>query len=421
MIQMRAPNSTVIIVGTHFDAVEENLNRFPTDYLEILYKTIQERFVNIPDSDKKGLPRVVASLFISLKSKHNIKNLCNLIYQASLELKTSGRKSKLLTQKMPAIYLALEKIVVTLTDELRSKSTEPILKFIDFWNICSTRIAEEYGRNFRDEMEFRQAVNFLHENGIMIYFDDSTLGEYCFLDPPWLCGAITSSLSCKLGTGNHENSIISNMEILQVIKHFLLHSVTEPKKSILKNCIFKILSKFEAALPCQNKLYLISSSLPDEYLLRADYPGAKIRQRTKNSLFYLKWKSPTMISSMSPTKKSLFHRKIVRTFAGKHFGNYQRENNETGKMLKFEIPKNYEKKMIFIKHNPKKNLRRLMLMQYIPPGFWPRLITRILDDEKITQTIGKLFVVQSSEGTPLNTERRSSSPKFETGLLRRKF
>uniref|UniRef100_A0AC34QG93 Protein kinase domain-containing protein n=1 Tax=Panagrolaimus sp. JU765 TaxID=591449 RepID=A0AC34QG93_9BILA len=53
-------------------------------------------------------------------------------------------------------------------------------------------------------------------------------------------------------------------------------------------------------------------------------------------------------------------------------------------------------------------------MQYIPPGFWSRLITRILDDEKITQTIGKLFVVQSNDGTPLNTERRrSSSPKFE--------
>lgn len=32
-------------------------------------------------------------------------------------------------------------------------------------------------------------------------------------------------------------------------------------------------------------------------------------------------------------------------------------------------------------------------MQYIPPGFWPRLITRLLDDEKLCTIFSKIFLI----------------------------
>uniref|UniRef100_A0A1I7SKV9 HECT domain-containing protein n=1 Tax=Bursaphelenchus xylophilus TaxID=6326 RepID=A0A1I7SKV9_BURXY len=37
--------------------------------------------------------------------------------------------------------------------------------------------------------------------------------------------------------------------------------------------------------------------------------------------------------------------------------------------------------------------RRLYLLQYIPPGFWPRLTTRLLNDDKLAQIISGLFVL----------------------------
>lgn len=63
-IQARAPNSSVIIVGTHYDAVGHLL-----DYRQAsdLQKLIRDRFINIPDPEKVGLPRVIDSIEVSCK------------------------------------------------------------------------------------------------------------------------------------------------------------------------------------------------------------------------------------------------------------------------------------------------------------------------------------------------------------------
>uniref|UniRef100_A0A914YRE1 Protein kinase domain-containing protein n=1 Tax=Panagrolaimus superbus TaxID=310955 RepID=A0A914YRE1_9BILA len=350
-----------------------------------------------------------------------MRSLCNLLYQTAADLKTFGRKQKLLTQKIPSIYLALEVITVTLIDELRAKGSEPIMKFNDFWIYASGRIGEEFGRPFRDITEFRQALLFLHENGVIIYFEDSSLGEFCFLDPPWLYSALSSIISTKGGSSNaHENAITTNTDINAIVKQFINHSTTDSsRRSLLKQCIFRLLYRLEAALPCQNKLLIISSALPDEYLLRADYPGAKIKFKTKLSSFHLRWKPPTMTASMSPTKKpSFFHRKIVRTLANKHFEEKDSAVSADSGMTsvpKLKLQQPSIDKKIYVSQHPKKNLRRLFSMQYVPPGFWARLITRILDDEKVTSAISKLFVVHSSEGTPLSSARRRSSSPHNSG------
>lgn len=65
----------------------------------------------VPDADKKGLPRVVESLFVSSKTKQNIRVLCNLLYRTAYDIRTANSKERLLDQKIPASYLALEKVI----------------------------------------------------------------------------------------------------------------------------------------------------------------------------------------------------------------------------------------------------------------------------------------------------------------------
>ncbi|XP_063611108.1 leucine-rich repeat serine/threonine-protein kinase 1-like [Penaeus indicus] len=86
-IQARAPNSPVLIVGTHYDLVKE---KFPPSWSEDLQQMIRDRFINVIDADKLGLPRVLDTIEVSCKTRHNIKLLCNLIYDTVFSLKTPG-------------------------------------------------------------------------------------------------------------------------------------------------------------------------------------------------------------------------------------------------------------------------------------------------------------------------------------------
>lgn len=105
-IQSRAPNSPVIIIGTHYDIAY--------DQSEALQQYIRDKFINIVDAEKCGLPKVMETIEISCKTRHNIKMLCNLIYDVVFSLRSPGSKELLLEQRVPASYLALEDVVVQL-------------------------------------------------------------------------------------------------------------------------------------------------------------------------------------------------------------------------------------------------------------------------------------------------------------------
>lgn len=63
-IQARAPNSPVIIVGTHQDNVGTNISE---NEVTSLQQYIRERFIAVTDSEKIGLPKVMSSIEISCK------------------------------------------------------------------------------------------------------------------------------------------------------------------------------------------------------------------------------------------------------------------------------------------------------------------------------------------------------------------
>jgi hypothetical protein len=52
------------------------------------------RFINIVDAEKCGLPRVLDTIEVSCKTRHNIKLLCNLIYDTVFSLRPPGNKQE---------------------------------------------------------------------------------------------------------------------------------------------------------------------------------------------------------------------------------------------------------------------------------------------------------------------------------------
>lgn len=63
-IQARAPNSPVLIVGTHHDNIGEKISE---KEVATLQQYIRDRFIAVTDSEKIGLPKVMSSIEISCK------------------------------------------------------------------------------------------------------------------------------------------------------------------------------------------------------------------------------------------------------------------------------------------------------------------------------------------------------------------
>ena len=124
-IQARAPNSPVIIVGTHMDVVKDE---FPPSFSEYLQQRIREKFITIADPEKFGLPRVLESVEVSCKTRQNIRMLANLLYDTAFSLRSPGSSTKLLEQKVPATYLALEDVISNLALELRGQGHDPVVR-----------------------------------------------------------------------------------------------------------------------------------------------------------------------------------------------------------------------------------------------------------------------------------------------------
>ena len=85
--QARAPNSPVIIVGTHLDLITKK--KYPVNYLPDLQQLIYDKYMDHMEPEKSGLPRVIGRIEVSCKSRlmfnSHIDELVNMIWSIVLE------------------------------------------------------------------------------------------------------------------------------------------------------------------------------------------------------------------------------------------------------------------------------------------------------------------------------------------------
>lgn len=252
-IQARAPNSPVIIVGTHFDAVGES---FSAEKAEELQQIIREKFIAIPDAEKIGLPRVIDSIEISCRTMHNIRLLANIIYDTAFMLKSPGSKEPLLLQKIPASYIALEDIVNVISCNLRAAGLDPVLDAESYRKLVTEEMRLHNYKSFRDSAELNQATMFLHDNGVILHYDDATLRDYYFLDPQWLCDMLAHVVTVR------EINPFARSGIMKLDDLNLLFRNTNGGHSSNRSYIVSLLNKFEVALTWDSRTLLIPSLLP---------------------------------------------------------------------------------------------------------------------------------------------------------------
>ncbi|XP_057330472.1 leucine-rich repeat serine/threonine-protein kinase 1 [Microplitis mediator] len=337
-IQSRAPNSPVIIVGTHYDV--------SNDQSESLQQYIREKFINVVDAEKCGLPKVMETIEISCKTRHNIKMLCNLIYDVVFSLRSPGSKELLLEQRVPASYLALEDVVVQLAHDRKLSGCDPVLKADQYYAAVNNELHKLH-RSFRDPAELHQATLFLHENGIILHYDDATLRDLYFLDPQWLCDMLAHVVTIREINPFARCGIMKLDDIQHVFKSSTISSTDT------QGYIVSLLNKFEVALTWDYRTLLIPSLLPTEEDILRNNQFIKIPVKTRS--WHIRSKKITTPTMPSPS---------------------------------ISIDKNNKLNCsLTSRPQPDCSVTRLLLMSYFPSGFWSRLITRILADDAIVEIV----------------------------------
>ncbi|KAF6207493.1 hypothetical protein GE061_015939 [Apolygus lucorum] len=346
-IQARAPNSPVLIVGTHYDMMQEN---YPLSRAEDLQQLIRDRFINVVDAEKCGLPRVIDTIEVSCKTRHNIRILCNLVYDTVFSLRTPGSKTLLLQQCVPSSYLVLEDVIGQIVLERKHMKLDPVLTTEQYRNVVAS-----YHTNLRDSSELHQATLFLHENGVLLHYEDSTLKDLYFLDPQWLCDMLAHVVTVREINPFARNGVMRLDDLKHVFKSSNLGDVDT------KGYIVHLLNKFEVALTWDNRTLLIPSLLPTEDDIYTPSVRVKIPVRSRA------W--------ASRNKKASSNLNVSTSSLSSASEDTQQDYELTSR------------------NDPDVAIRRLLLLSYVPSGFWSRLITRLLADDTVIQIVREFFIV----------------------------
>ncbi|XP_035176852.1 leucine-rich repeat serine/threonine-protein kinase 2 [Oxyura jamaicensis] len=238
-IKARASTSPVILVGTHLDVSDEKQHK-------ACISKITRELLN-----KRGFPAIQNYHFVNAtEESDSIIRLRKIIIKESLHFKI--RDQPVVGQLIPDSYLELEKRI------LLERKNVPV----EFPVIDQKRLLElvQESQLQLDENELPHAIHFLNESGVLLHFQDPALQlrDLYFVDPKWLCKIMAQILTVKMeGFSKYPKGIVKRSDV----EKFLLKKSKFPK--IYMSQYFKLLEKFQIALPLGEDQLLIPSSLSD--------------------------------------------------------------------------------------------------------------------------------------------------------------
>ncbi|XP_006888261.1 PREDICTED: leucine-rich repeat serine/threonine-protein kinase 2 [Elephantulus edwardii] len=238
-IKARASSSPVILVGTHLDVSDEKQRK-------ACISKITKELLN-----KRGFPAIRDYHFVNATEESDaLAKLRKTIINESLNFKI--RDQPVVGQLIPDCYVELEKII------LSERKNVPV----EFPVIDRKRLLQLVKENHLqlDENELPHAVHFLNESGVLLHFQDPALqlSDLYFVEPKWLCKVMAQILTVKVeGYPKHPKGIISRRDV----EKFLSKKKRFPKNYMSQ--YFKLLEKFQIALPIGEEYLLVPSSLSD--------------------------------------------------------------------------------------------------------------------------------------------------------------
>ena len=245
-ISMRAPDSSVIVVGTHLDKVsKEDRQSGKIDNLLLKVEELTNQYHNL---------NVTKITVIGLKGHmENVNKLKDYIYNAAAEYKVN--KQCVMGQKIPSSYHTLDDKLSTIHHLVKEGKHEPIMHTAEFVKMVKDLNLVD----IQDDDELLTVTRFLHEVGSLLHYEDHkhNLDDLYFVDPRWLCDLMSMVVTVKERNPYIKEGILRSKNISLVFKDKRF-----PYKYF--NQYLTLLNRFEIALPLDKdyKRVLIPSMLP---------------------------------------------------------------------------------------------------------------------------------------------------------------
>ncbi|XP_047124993.1 leucine-rich repeat serine/threonine-protein kinase 2 isoform X2 [Hydra vulgaris] len=240
-IQIVAPYSKVILVGTHADkCIQENLqslNAFTKSFLH-----------------SSGFPTFHTTTTVDCTKENNtIVLLRKEIYKCIR--KFMFEETPNLEKMVPQSYVKLENFIFRKAKTLQRSGELPMLS-----KKSLHQDSINHGLQLETD-EFNRALMFLAETGSILNFKDPfyDLKNYIFIDPQWFC-----QMMARVVTIKEINPYITQGGILSKPDSFKLFPEPCFTQHFLE-LFFRLLQRFEVLLPISQDEYLVTSKLQSSF------------------------------------------------------------------------------------------------------------------------------------------------------------
>uniref|UniRef100_A0A8C1DUC6 non-specific serine/threonine protein kinase n=1 Tax=Cyprinus carpio carpio TaxID=630221 RepID=A0A8C1DUC6_CYPCA len=272
-IEARAPNSAVIVVGTHLDLIDTKfrMERVATlrAYILALCRTPSgARASGYPDITLKHLHEV------SCKTLEGMDVLKRMLFQVVCSMRDISNPAschKLVGRLIPKSYLTLQEAIKA--ERLRRDEADEVQYLTD--SELEQIIEQSPASDIKDYEDLQMAINFLIETGTILHFSDTSHGlcKLYFLDAVWLSECFERIISLRGSRSVARNGVIKAEDLRMLLVGTGFTQQTEEQ-------YFQFLAKFEIALPVASNSYLLPHLLPPKPAL--DIHG--FRHQSNNSI-----------------------------------------------------------------------------------------------------------------------------------------
>ena len=203
------------------------------------------------DVYKKRFPSIVGVFFVSCFDGTNITDLAS-------ELIKTGLNEKYMGEKIPECWLQFEELLAQKKFENKS--------LMDFSEV--EKIAMSCG--IFDKQELMQAIQFLHDLGSLLHFNNEFLKNKCIINPQY----IVDMMACLVSV--NQISITDGK-----LFHDKLATIWKKYKPALHDWILKLTERFDLtfSLPDRN-MNLVPCLLPDTLQNPFSWPRIDVEQQT---------------------------------------------------------------------------------------------------------------------------------------------